>query len=247
MPEECAFCPATANNKEHIFSDWMNLLLPGEKRMRRLDPEGNSLDAWTSPGLDLKAKVVCESCNNGWMSALEQEHAMPAIADLIIGNLDVPISQQTARSIALFAFKTAVILDHMSRSRSIRFFPKAARHRFKSTLEIPFNVRVWIAGYLKPRTGACFTLYPEHAASVLELYVCNYRAGHFAFQVVAERKPTFLTILPAAGFEHLAVPLWPRIPEAFTWPPDAIFATPGEFRKFGMRWGEIAMVRFTGD
>ena len=45
----------------------------------------------------------------------------------------------------------------------------------------------------------------------LGLYVCTYSIGRFAFQVVAEREPGPFTLSPVAGFEHMAVPFWPRL------------------------------------
>src|SRR5712671_6639997 len=102
MPQECAFCQETANlTFEHIFSDWMNALFPGKKLFQKIGESGTGLTPFIAKDLNLKAKVVCKSCNLGWMSKLENEHAKPAIADLIRGKLNIPISQSRARSIAI--------------------------------------------------------------------------------------------------------------------------------------------------
>jgi hypothetical protein len=248
MTQECAFCPKTAKlTGEHIFSDWMNLILPGKKRFRRYDPDGSNLE-WPAPDLNLKANVVCGDCNNGWMSRLEDEHAKPAMTDLVLGKQHIPIPQSRANSVALFAFKTAVILERMSKIRPARFFSRDVRYRFKSTLEIPSNVRMWMICFPSRTSGACFNVYheiDEHGR--IELYVCNYRAGHFAFQVVVVRKPTFLTIIPHARFEHLAVPFWPHICEGFIWPPPVVIGSANQFRDFGTRWNAAHVFRFTGD
>jgi hypothetical protein len=248
VAEECAFCPKTAKlTGEHVFSDWMNLVLPGRKLWRRYQQDGSHRE-WQWPGLHLKAKVVCGDCNSGWMSRLENRYAKPAMTDLILGKQSIPIPQSRANSIALFAFKTAVIFEHMSKHRHARFFSREARYRFKSTLEIPNNVRMWMIGFSSRASGACFSFYyeiDEHGR--IELYVCNFRAGHFAFQVVVDRKPTFLTIIPHARFEHLAVPFWPRIHDGFVWPPQVMLKSASEFRDFGTRWNNVHVLRFTGD
>jgi hypothetical protein len=247
MARECAFCPAAAKlSGEHIWSDWMNALFPGKKAFRKINERMEVTKSWTSSQLDWKAKVVCEPCNNGWMSKIESRHAKPAMADLIAGKLDIPIPQSRANSIALFAFKTAVILEHLNRSRTIHIFPRQVRHRFRETLEIPDNVRMWMAGFLPPGKGRCVTLYHEASnPDSLELYVCSYCVGRFVFQVVAERTPTFLTLFPVARFEHLAVPFWPRVPTGFVWPPEAVLKTVGEFEDFAARWHRLNLVNFT--
>jgi hypothetical protein len=234
MAEECAFCPSTAKlSGEHVWSDWMNKLVPGKKKFLNII-EGTD---WSSNTLNWKAKVVCEPCNNTWMSNIEEKHAKPAMADLIGDKLDILIPQSRANSIALFAFKTTVVLEHLSRRRTGRFFPREVRHRFRQTLDIPPSINMWMAGYLPLGQGRCTTIYHELPdPRSLELYVCTYAIGHFAFQVVAERKPSSYAQSPAAGSELLAVPFWPRIPSGFEWPPKAVLKSVKDFDLFASRW-----------
>jgi hypothetical protein len=249
MARECAFCPSTAKlSAEHIWSDWMNELFPGEKSFQIMNEQMTVTERWSSPQLDWKAKVVCKPCNETWMSEIESQHAKPALADLIGGKVDIPVTQARANSIALFAFKTTAVLEHMNRKRHIRFFTRQVRHRFRERREIPPNVSMWMAGFLPPGKGRCVASYHEAPnPHSFELYVCNYVAGRLVFQVVAERKPTFLTLFPVAGFESLAVPFWPRVPEGFLWPPETVLKTVEEFEAFAARWCKVSVVRFTGD
>jgi hypothetical protein len=248
MPRECAFCPATANlSGEHIWSDWMNALFPGEKQFRNINERMEVAQTWSSSQLDWKAKVVCEPCNNGWMSNIESQHAQPAMTDLIAGKLDIPIPQSQANSIARFAFKTAVIVEHLKRDQPVRFFPRQVRHRFRETLEIPHNVRMWFAGFLPRGKGRCVTLYynvPDF--NNLELYVCNYVVGRLVFQVVAEKRQSFLTLFPIPGWEQVAVPFWPCISPDFVWPSKTVLKTVGEFRAFAERWSRLDIFNITG-
>jgi hypothetical protein len=249
MPQECAFCPSTAKmSGEHVWSDWMNALFPGEKIFyNKTDRENERV--WSGSELDWKVKVVCEDCNNTWMSNLEEQHAKPTMSDLIVGKVDIPIPQSRANSIALFAFKTAVILEHMRRDIPLRFFPRIVRHRFRELLEIPPNVRMWMAGFLPRGKGRCMTLYydaPVVDSPPLEFYVCNFGVGHFLFQVIAERKPPFLAVGPMHGYEQLAVPFWPRVPHGFMWPPEHVLKTTRDFEQFSMRWRRLNLANLTG-
>lgn len=221
----------------------MGAYFPGQKRFRDLI-RGT---AWSSSELDWTAKVVCEPCNNGWMSEIESRHAKPYMSDLIAGKLDIPISRSHAKSIALFAFKTTAVLEHLNRRRTVRFFSRQARHRFKQTLEIPITVRMWMAGFLPPGQGRITTVYHElPKPNSFELYVCTYGIGRLVFQVVAERKPSSLAFSPIPGFEHLAVPFWPHIRGDFVWPPKAVLETVEDFELFATRWRRLFAVRPTG-
>jgi hypothetical protein len=253
MPKECAFCSSPATSKEHIWSNWMGPLFPGDKHFQNSAAdfqkglEISSNNTWNSPKLNWKAKVVCGNCNNGWMSDLENNLAKPAMKDLISGKwLDFPINQLRANQIASFAFKTSVILDHLADGRP-RFFSSAARRVFRSSLRIPDNIMMWFAGYLPSGGGGVFSNYYALAAPhKIELYVCSFRAGHFAFQVVAFNMPRSIAAVPTqTAFNDLAVPFWPKIIQDFTWPPATVLYTLKEFEEFANRWGVLNIRRFT--
>jgi hypothetical protein len=107
--QQCAFCPSVADlTGEHLWSDWMNKVIPGRAgfMFSRHTAEGRALHRWKKRHLDIKLKVVCGTCNNNWMSRLEDDHAKPAIAKLIVDNGGVLLSPGQIRSIVLFAFKS---------------------------------------------------------------------------------------------------------------------------------------------
>jgi hypothetical protein len=240
MPRECAFCPATANlSAEHVFSEWMDRLFPGKKYFHNF----RATKSWASDTLDFKARVVCEKCNNTWMSNIESQHAKPSMTDLMVGKQNVPISQSRAHSIALFAFKTAVIMDHVNPSRHIHFFSRKVRYRFRETRDIPPNVMMWMAGHLDAKHGGCFSIYHngQYGPADIHLYVCNYVVGHLAFQVVAEQGATFLALSPKPGYENLAVGFWPTVPNGLVWPLKSVLKSTREFRDFGQRWSKLTI------
>jgi hypothetical protein len=238
---------------EHIWSDWMNALFPGKKLFRRWDQNRQLMHSRSGEALDWKAKVVCEPCNNTWMSNIESQHAMPAMSELIIGKTNVPISQSRASSIALFAFKSAVILDMLNRRRPAPFFTRSTRHSFRPLPhQIPSGVSMWLANFALPGKGRVITWYnqgeveragrPPHS---FELYICSYNVGHFVFQVVAISPQMLTTFHPLPGFESLAVPFWPRIPDNFTWPSLAISSI-RHLEDFACRWKTVTVSSFTG-
>src|SRR5271169_3869635 len=199
LARECAFCSTTADiSGEHLWSAWMDALFPGKKRFTVKNEKGEVTAQWDKPALDWKANVVCGRCNSTWMSKIENDHAKPALTDLILDKLDIPIAESRANSIALFAFKSAVVFNHL-RPVADPFFPQSARHNFREVRAIPGNVRMWMAGFLPVGKGEVQTVYHNGAlpnGNRIRLYVCTYAVGHFVFQVLAARQGGFT---PFAG------------------------------------------------
>jgi hypothetical protein len=169
----------------------------------------------------MTAKVVCEACNNTWMSDIENRHAKPTMTPLIKGDVKIPIRQSEARSLALYAFKTAVILDHTQRDRE-PFFSRRIRQAFRNGLDIPQSVRMWMGAYLPGDlrvnydvgywNGNIAPAYP------VQQFVLTCGIGCFAFQVVAVKQMRSIKLNPLLGFEDLAIPFWPNLIKSFVWP-----------------------------
>jgi hypothetical protein len=78
----CIFCGATKKiTEEHVFSKWMKKYLPAndwhtfhELRSGRQDSFGQStFGNWRRSTNSVRPAVVCQSCNNGWMSKIETQ------------------------------------------------------------------------------------------------------------------------------------------------------------------------------
>lgn len=218
----------------------MNGLFPGKKRFTNKNEHGETVADWSSDKLDWKARVVCEPCNNTWMSGIESR-AKSAMSDFILGRQG-PISQSCADSIALFAFKSAVVFDHIRRKRE-PFFSRSVRHGFRESFAIPASVRMFMAGFLPRGKGHVHTCYHEGALSATDritLYVCTYAVGHFAFQVVGWKQYGHTTVtLQPREFRSLAVEFWPWIKNGATWPPVHVLQTVDDFDSFSSRWRNL--------
>jgi hypothetical protein len=246
--KECAFCDHKGKlSAEHIVSDWMEELFPGELRIRYSNAT-KSLEERKADRVDWKAKVVCEKCNNTWMSRIETNHAQPVMTPLITGKIGIPIGPVEARSLALFAFKTAVVLDHITGNPDhISFFSREARHSFRQTLQIPPQVQMWLAGFANHRGGGRFLpLYHQGQFSpteYVEMYICTFAIGNLAIQMVAVRNPIRYVLEPKSGFESLAVPLWPDMWPGYIWPGveqgAELLTSVEQFREFAGRWSTV--------
>jgi hypothetical protein len=242
--KECAFCPETAElTAEHIIPQWMERLFPGKSNMKYKDGKGR-ISEWSSLKIDWKARVVCGPCNNGWMSDIESQHAMPVLTPFIVGEVrNIPITQGIARSLALFAFKTAVVMDH-AHHRGKPWFSKRLRYAFREDQTISSEVQMWMCGTFGKRRA--IDLHSGYFSGNLPLaypvnsYVCTVAIGHLVFQVHNSKHFGKTRLYPLPIFDAVAVPFWPRLPMGVSWPFQANLEGKRDFDEFSMRWKSIA-------
>jgi hypothetical protein len=247
--KECGFCfqKVVKLSGEHIYSDWMNELFrePWERRFTL--PDGRVF-TFPKAALDWKEKVACGACNNGWMSDIEEKHARPTLTPLIVGQIGIPITQSAARSMAIFAFKTAAVLDLMPiRQRQKKpYFSKRIRAAFREKLTIPPSVWMWMCPYVAANYRADTFATNYHGDSPIigpiHLYVCTYAIGHFVFQVVSLKSIHSGAFRLAAGdptFNKAAIQFWPNLIPNFVWPNRLALRTVEELGKFHRRWEGI--------
>ena len=186
MPE-CAFCESTDLTKEHLFATWIDIKFAPSWTSTYTDKDYTK-HTWPSVELDFQAKVVCGNCNNTWMSEIETKHAQPVITPMMVGHIGIPVDKTMAQSLAIFAFKTAIVAD-MSRRRKTPFFPRRIRHAFRTSFYIPSSVFMWMAAYvgrdskINLEVGYLHGTPPSSYPS--EYYIMTCAIGHFAFQVLA--------------------------------------------------------------
>lgn len=229
---------------EHITSEWMGEMFPGRKDFKSTDHLGNER-SWTAPGLDIKAKVVCEACNTGWMSEIEDKHAKPTMSPLMRGEINAMFGKEQARSLALFAFKSAVVVDYAQRHRD-PFFSRRQRHAFREHLFIPQAVTMWMTPYIphirKRRFDYRVGFYKGELTPgyQLQLYICTFGLAALAFQVVAHKQMLFSDFVPLPGFDDLAVPFWPALQPGYIWPGPNFIRSFQQFKAFHERWDAVA-------
>src|SRR5437870_1568909 len=146
---ECAFCvrQAAKLTGEHVWSAWIvELLKPltSGYRFTRWDETG-AYKKWHSPKMDQKTNVVCKDCNEGWMSDIETE-AKQTLSWIIRDGARVSLLTRGIVTLAVFAFKCAVVANYMALNES-PFFTPHTRHRFRESLIIPAGVHMWLAAF----------------------------------------------------------------------------------------------------
>jgi hypothetical protein len=225
---------------EHIWSDWMNKLFPmSGVTFQGLGQDGSVTKQWPARNLNLKTKVVCGPCNNGWMSLMERDFAEPAMTDLILGNHIGELSRKRARGLSLFAFKTAVIVNR-SLPQTEWFFTSSERYAFRKSLAIPNDVTMFLVGMEDVKgaggAGGFNVSYPDRS---LSLNICSFWVGQLGFQVVSARGFTAQKVesMPTPPSE-LTIRFYPELDLQVRWPRKRVLSV-REFHDFSSRWNKI--------
>lgn len=158
-PKVCAFCGASgAMSREHAWGDWIKGFLPPDTVLNHDVYSTN--DDWSVPGKpvlsgqrtkkisgaprSLRLPVVCASCNNGWMSRIEQQMAIPILGPLLRGDhRTLTIDDQTG--LALWVEMKMMVKQLWGRGPAVNT-PEQRRLLMDTQLPDPLT-KIWIGSY----------------------------------------------------------------------------------------------------
>jgi hypothetical protein len=229
MPRQCAFCPTSANmTLEHLWSEWIGKALQAYDIKHRRKTQSDEVISWRTKGFTAAAKVVCEGCNGGWMSALENA-SKQILEDMIVRCKPVTLSPREITTIAAITFKNMVVADYMKDNDRPPFFTNQERWLFRKTLILPKGLQMWFGSMADSSHGIfkSFTVEtPCNTAYRYEVNIFTYAVGHFLIQSTCfkwKRKSRqkyvpsgYLT--PGPEWSEVAVPLWPNLATPIDWP-----------------------------
>lgn len=237
-PRACIFCGSPANSKEHIWPVWLHELLgpqaPGVRHDRQLHTfnpkEGARTSGPTGRQGDIRTiriRAVCRTCNNGWMSGLEEE-VRPVLTPLVEGAA-CALDTEQLRTLAQWLTLKTLIVEHATAETSVT--PQSDRTAFFERGTIPpfFNV------YAAHNVGQSRLFFVRHSHTIAvsregpiplldgthrNIQAVTMVAGKAAFQVVATRLEAFQVEDKARciGF-HDRCRIWPQPPAEVQCPP----------------------------
>jgi hypothetical protein len=133
--------------KVFTFTEVIKLISPPKVRSR----QGH---IWTK-----KIRVVCKSCNNGWMSALE--NAVIPIITPLISTVPHTLTASSIDILSKWIALKVMVAEHNQPEDAVT--PTENRARFKAMLEIPPDFKIWIA---KCGVGVWQSAYMRHTATL---------------------------------------------------------------------------------
>lgn len=150
-PGKCIFCSAPHLSKEHIWPTWCHDLLvktgiPTKGNIsqhivgRKDSVLTNHVNEKQGPIFNKRLRVVCRSCNNEWMGALE-EKIKPVLTLLISGGVGTlkPFDQ---KMVAEWAVLKAMVVEQSKKEEEV--FTAEQREEFRTSRTIPSGVFVWM-------------------------------------------------------------------------------------------------------
>lgn len=222
----CLFCLSKANSLEDVWPRWITEQFTSEiPASMQAERNGLALRPWKKQTPELTVKWVCRSCNNGWMSALEQQ-VKPHLQPLLSG-ANSPLDVKAQLIISTWAVKTAMALEGIDPPGN-RVYSQTQREQLRTLNTIPEHTYVWLAVSADPNylmSTKTRHIKKEDSSEVNGIST-TMAFGHIALQVFTIRVPPNVTAstkvttdVRRAPWEDVTVRVWPHRPPPLDWPP----------------------------
>ena len=220
------FCDGRAATKEDAWPLWLVRMFP--------NPVGVEVEAhrsqaapmtWRQRGHFAKVKFVCQPCNNGWMSRLENE-AKPIIQDLLASDR-VSFASEERELVARWILKTAMVFEAVG-GRGWFYTPEE-RATVRSGVIPTGYTAFWVARCvnLPGAYTAANNMFESAALSTSGVHghVTTLAISTIAFQVLTVRSTAAVPANAVIQLEGANVAPWPQVAMQL-WPPLTLFNWP---------------------
>jgi hypothetical protein len=225
MPPRCIFCDNESGSEEHLWPDWMHKIV----KFAPINIQEANGPIITGQDPEQTINTVCHTCNNGWMSRIEQKN-VPRLKPMLL-NGPITIDPGGMKILTEWAVNRAMVAESIKpRSDNVNFYTREERVAFREKQTIPDRTRVWIGALSNSHIGCHGTDYTIMlddrktrigTGSVNTIYV-----GHFVVQTVTEHlhppyvsdQKVFITP-PPSGCDERLVEIYPNGPKKVDWPP----------------------------
>jgi hypothetical protein len=231
MPPSCIFCDNESGSEEHIWPAWLH---------RRRDFGPLRVQEGTGPeevvdDPQRTINTVCHTCNNTWMSQLEQKN-IPTLGTMV-DNKPLMIDPGRQRLLREWSVKTAMINDSVkARHGNENFYTREERVKMRESRAIPDRTQVWIGqldGSHLGIHGTDFTITRGGKTRLGEGSVTTIYMGYFVTQILTVHlRPEFthldIPVSPKPGdWSRKLIETWPTAKKKVFWPPAAPFTNGG--------------------
>lgn len=139
---QCLFCGNSANTAEDVWPKWILEKLKGKRHAIKGFIEKKQIEyGGSNPRLTIKC--VCDQCNNGWMSRLED--ANKRTVGILMHDISCPLDHLQQRTIAAWALKTSMVMEFVEKIDS---YTKDERENLRTSSGLPTHTIVWLGRYV---------------------------------------------------------------------------------------------------
>lgn len=219
----CAFCGRGGKmSGEHLWPEWFDGIVPRiatEYTSRAIVEGRNELRGTSKKLASDRVKRVCESCNNGWMSDIENDLGKRYLAPLIQGNT-MPLTRDTQRAMAVWGTLRVLVFALMIPEHEVPF----PFRRYPEFMERQVPPRDWIVrcGHYTGTRWPCFLWFFRFAITprgigrpaVPNAHRTTIVAGNLLIQIIGSDSGIGLPPSAAAG---PTISVWP-FSDSTDWP-----------------------------
>jgi hypothetical protein len=158
--KRCIFCGGSGMSKEHIWGDWLKHHVKANLPKHSLGtlivnppgtPNVSSVGSRTGDPLRSKVRVVCETCNNTWLSAI-QNRVKPLLIPMIGGQPCV-LSHDKQQTLATWITMATMTSEFMLHEKTQISVSQADREWLWEKYTPPSDWRIWIGRYQRHRSA----------------------------------------------------------------------------------------------
>jgi hypothetical protein len=183
----CIFCTSTPLTQEHIFAQWIVAMFPQGEYDQGWGMQDRVMKHWTKPNMESTVGCVCEPCNNGWMSEIEN-NTKQILKHLIAPKDSQPVklSRRNQLMLARWASLRAFVLAKgappgvdalLTESDSLSFA------EYKSVLSDMCIWLAWTPSAFRPGATVDIRSRYDDAAKTRGVHCQTYFIGEVTFQV----------------------------------------------------------------
>lgn len=221
----CGFCHNTDVTQEHIWADWLRKVIldsraqGGMKTFRAEIERAGKTVSFPKSDLEMTVGMPCGSCNNGWMSELENT-VRPFMTDMVHRGERLLLSEARQRALVHWAVKTAMVYEFTGHAKEPKYFTAEERRAFRETRAIPSNLWIWLGRYDGVLPVHSLQLRGNTRDAAPTVYSLTFTANFLALQVFAHRDSADdLARYPRATRSERIMQLHPTTGTWIKWPP----------------------------
>lgn len=245
---QCLFCSSRANSLEDAWPRWITDQFEGRAPLSvEAERMGVPLRSWSVRRPTLTVRAVCNSCNNGWMSDLENQ-VKSLLEPLVHGRLGL-LSLERQSVLALWATKTAMVLEGLD-APEYRGYAQHERESLRTVSAIPRRTAIWLAAsatepiFLSTKTRHKAN---ENDGDVIGIST-TMMFGLVGLQVLTIKVPETVTpqVSVAAkarngAWSDLTAQIWPVMHNSVEWPPRALLNGEPQINLFADRFSTTGL------
>jgi len=179
----CVFCGQKGVTKEHVWPLWLRAIfadsgsthiIQSERASGNRNYHGNLLGA--------TVRIVCASCNNGWLSRLEQK-SMKLLSNMIRGGYR-QLEAADQELLSFWCVKTGLILDRVSSPPTIP--PRHGLLIFSKRRPVD-HCHIWLTSCKETKPVMSHFLQPmssEIQGKIFPAYLQTFRIESFTAQIL---------------------------------------------------------------